>query len=361
MNSQIHVLASHSQGVAIAITVALAYLVSYFVTRFMLNYTQKHALLDIPNDRSSHTNPTPLGGGVGIVIAFLLAVAMFMVFGKIVPELAITLLGGSVLAIIGWLDDWRGVSALLRLVIHIAVAIWAAYWLGGLPYIHLGPYSVDLGHWGSVLSALGIVWMINLYNFMDGIDGLAGVEATTVGAFAGIFSAFLGRWDMAILSWALSLASLGFLRWNWPPAKIFMGDVGSGFLGFTFAVLAIASENLGGLPLIAWMLLLGVFVVDSTATLISRIGRGEKLSAAHREHVYQLAVQAGYSHKQVTTAALLTNCTLAAIVWWCLKSQSQRVVFVVFICWLVSFIIHCTLRHRLGAKPMISNAPFTGH
>ena len=122
----------------------------------MLIYTQRHALLDIPNDRSSHTNPTPLGGGIGIIITFLIVVAMFIVFGKIVPELAITLLGGSVLAIIGWIDDRRGVSALLRLVVHIAVAIWAAFWLGGLPYIHLGPYSVDLGHWGSVLSVLGI-------------------------------------------------------------------------------------------------------------------------------------------------------------------------------------------------------------
>ena len=132
---------------------------------------------------------------MGIVLAFLLMVAVLLALGKIVRGLGIALLvGGCVLAIIGWLDDRKGISALLRLMVHIASALWAVYWLGGLPYLRLGPYTLELGHWGSALSVIGIVWMINLYNFMDGIDGLAGAEAATVGAFAGLFSATIGKW-----------------------------------------------------------------------------------------------------------------------------------------------------------------------
>ena len=342
----------------VVVILLFTYFIASLLTRYMLLYTQRNGLLDIPNDRSSHSRPTPLGGGVGIVLAFLLMVAVLLALGKIVRGLGIALLvGGCVLAIIGWLDDRKGISALLRLMVHIASALWAVYWIGGLPYLRLGPYTLELGHWGSALSVIGIVWMINLYNFMDGIDGLAGAEAATVGAFAGLFSAAIGKWDLAILCWVLSVASLGFLRWNWPPARIFMGDVGSGFLGFTFATLAIASENSGGLPLILWMSLLGVFIVDATITLVSRMVRGERLAAAHREHVYQLAVQAGYSHKSVTTAVLFLNCVIAVITWVCLHSQGQWAIMLILLGWLALLLTHHVLRQRFRTNQTTLKKP----
>lgn len=164
----------------------------------------------------------------------------------------------------------------------------------------------------NVLAVIAIVWMINLYNFMDGIDGIAGTEAITISGAAAIFLWVQNSGLVAVCLLILA-AVLGFLIWNWPPAKIFMGDVGSGFLGFVIAVLAIWSENSGAAPLLIWLLLLGVFIVDATVTLVKRMTRGEKLYEAHRSHVYQLAVQAGYSHKQVTLTILLINMMLGIV------------------------------------------------
>jgi len=147
---------------------------------------------------------------------------------------------------------------------------------------------------------------------MDGIDGIAGTEAITISGAAAIFLWVQNSGLVAVCLLILA-AVLGFLIWNWPPAKIFMGDVGSGFLGFVIAVLAIWSENSGAAPLLIWLLLLGVFIVDATITLIVRMARGEKLYEAHRSHVYQLAVQAGYSHKQVTLTILLINIMLGIV------------------------------------------------
>ncbi|MEW6105643.1 MAG: hypothetical protein AB1563_04665, partial [Bacillota bacterium] len=226
-----------------------------------------------------------------------------------------------------WLDDRRGLPAALRAVAQGLAALWALYWLRGFPSLNLGVTRLSLGSVGFVLGVVGIVWFVNLYNFMDGIDGLAATEAITVAGTAalliggirvgllpnpGMTGTAPGAASIALVSSLLVPASAGFLVWNWPPARIFMGDVGSGFLGFTFGVLAVASENSGALPLLVWVLLLGVFVVDATATLLRRIWRRERWTEAHRTHAYQLAVQAGHSHKQVTVAVLGVNIMLGA-------------------------------------------------
>ena len=184
--------------------------------------------------------------------------------------------------------------------------------VGRLPINALGTETLSLSWAGGLLAVLGTVWMINLYNFMDGIDGAA-TEAVTVSAIAGIILFVTGNGGLAMVCMALAFSVVGFLIWNWPPARIFMGDVGSGFLGFVFACLAIASENSGALPLVVWVVLLGVFVVDATVTLIRRFINKEKLYEAHRTHVYQLAVQAGFSHKQVTVTVCLINIGLGLV------------------------------------------------
>lgn len=286
-------------------------LASYSLTALVRFYALEKNILDIPNERSSHSVVTPRGGGLAVAATFLFAVVFIAILDIVSINVAIALVGGGLLiAAIGWVDDKYSVSPRLRLVVHFLAAVWALYWLGGFAQMDMGVTMVHLGWAGSVLAAVGIVWLINLYNFMDGIDGIAGTEAISVALGAGILLFWTGSVGLAWVGIILALAVGGFLVWNWPPARIFMGDVGSGFLGYVFAVLALASENSGGLPLLVWIVLLGVFVTDATVTLIRRLFKGEKLSEAHRSHVYQLAVQNGFSHKQVTLTVLGTNMVL---------------------------------------------------
>jgi Fuc2NAc and GlcNAc transferase len=170
---------------------------------------------------------------------------------------------------------------------------------------------LELGVAGTILGAVGIAWLTNLYNFMDGIDGIAGGEALAAGTAGGALLMAAGAPGLGAAALLLAAASAGFLAWNWPPAKIFMGDVGSGFLGFAFCVLAVLSERSGAVPLAVWMMLLGVFVFDATATLLRRVLNGEHFFEAHRRHAYQRAVQSGLSHGRVSGGVLAVNLALA--------------------------------------------------
>ena len=173
---------------------------------------------------------------------------------------------------------------------------------------------MPLGWFGSVIAALAIVWMINLYNFMDGADGLAASEATFVAIAAGVALMWNGELGLALIALSIGGAAGGFFVRNKAPAKIFLGDVGSGLLGFLFAALALVSDKAGGLPFLAWLILLGVFVMDATITLIRRIFRGERWYVAHRSHAYQRLVQSGWSHGKVTRCVLALNFLLLCLV-----------------------------------------------
>ncbi len=282
-------------------------------------YALANAVLDVPNARSSHRVPTPRGGGVAIVAAVLLLIGALVGLGLTPPAAAVALGGGgAAVALVGWLDDHGGVRAIYRAAVHFAAAAWALAWLGGLPTVAVGTEKVALGLAGALLAAVGIVWATNFYNFMDGIDGLAGGEAVTTGGAGGALLLAAGEPGLAAAAFALAGAGAGFLVWNWAPARIFMGDVGSGFLGFSFATLAVASERAGAVPLLVWVLLLGVFVFDATATLLRRAGGGERLHEAHRSHAYQRAVRAGLSHRRVCGTVIAMNLLLAllALVGW---------------------------------------------
>ncbi|MEP6506714.1 MAG: glycosyltransferase family 4 protein [Gemmatimonadales bacterium] len=276
-------------------------------------------LLDIPNERSSHSAPTPRGGGLAIAFTALGGIVIAAMLQWIDSNLAIALVGGGALiAAVGWVDDHRSLSALTRFAVQFFCAGWAMFWLGGLPSLSIGSASLHLGPAGIALGVIGIVWAINLYNFVDGIDGLAAGEAISTGVIGGLILLAMGQTGLATVSLLVAAASAGFLPLNWAPARIFMGDVGSGMLGYLFAVLAIASENSGAVPLLLWVLLLGAFVFDATVTLCRRIAHGERWYHAHHSHAYQRMVQAGRSHAQVSTTILFINLILAilAIVAW---------------------------------------------
>ncbi|MFZ5875395.1 MAG: MraY family glycosyltransferase [Nitrospirota bacterium] len=289
-----------------------SFVLSLSVTTSVRRYAIRHLLMDIPNTRSSHSEPTPRGGGLAIALTWFLALTILIVLQRIDDWVGMALLGGGgLVAGIGWIDDRRGVSAGMRATAHALAAVWAVWCLGGLRSLDVGVGVLHLGMAGSILAVVGITWLVNLYNFMDGIDGLAAGETVMVGLVGGGLLVCAGANGMALAAISLAAAAGGFAMFNWPPAKIFMGDVGSGLIGHAFGVLALASERAGAVPVMVWMILLAVFIVDATATLIRRVMNGERWYEAHRSHAYQRAVQAGYSHCQVTMAIMGLDALLA--------------------------------------------------
>lgn len=295
---------------------ALAALVSAGLTAMVRSYALRRAILDVPTTRSSHTVPTPRGGGLAVVVTVVAGVAVLAATRRIPAPTAVALLCGVPVALVGWVDDRRGVSPRARLLVQAASAVAAVWALGGLPAFRAGPFgAVALGSAGAALATLGVVWLTNLYNFMDGIDGLAGGQAVVVAAAGGALAWSTGAPHIAMPAWLLAAAAAGFLAWNWAPARIFMGDVGSGFVGFSFAVLALASERQGGPSAALWVLLLGAFVFDASVTLARRAWYGESVTTPHRAHAYQRATQSGASHAAVTTACLAITGSLAVLGW----------------------------------------------
>ena len=297
--------------IATALWLAVAFVVTWAAAGAVRRYAISRSMMDVPNERSSHAMPVPRGGGMAIAVVVLGGVAVSGMLGAISSNELVALLGGGTLvALVGWLDDHGSVQAIYRATIHLVAAAWAVYWLGGYTTVDLLGARITLGAGGSILAIVGIVWSVNLYNFMDGIDGLAAGEAVCVGAFAGALLWHVGLSGLATISFLTAAAAAGFLVWNWAPAKIFLGDVGSGLLGFVFGGLAVASENQGGPPVIVFAILLGVFAFDATATLVRRVLRGERWYSAHHSHAYQRMVEAGWSHRRVSGSAFVLNLFL---------------------------------------------------
>lgn len=281
---------------------------TYILTALLRRYALSKSLIDIPNDRSSHSIPTPRGGGVAIVVSFLAALCLLFVGGLIPVDLFLSGVGaGTLVAIIGFMDDHGHIAARWRLLGHFAAAAWALYWLGGLPPVHTFGQVINLGWTGSVLAAFYLVWMLNLYNFMDGIDGIAGIQAVTV-CLGGCVLYGLGANDYLIWPSLLLAASVGgFLVWNFPSARIFMGDAGSGFLGLILGILTLQAAWVSFDLFWGALILLGVFIVDATFTLLRRLLRGEKVYEAHRSHAYQFASRQYGKHWPVTVMVGLIN------------------------------------------------------
>jgi Fuc2NAc and GlcNAc transferase len=221
--------------------------------------------------------------------------------------------GMVILGAIGWLDDRQGVRPRIRLGVHILVAAATVYVFGGLADLRVGGRMIALGPFGAVLATIGIVWSINLFNFMDGLDGFAGSQALMIfGTAAGLFF-YLGDVSLGILSAVFCAASAGFLFWNWPPARIFLGDVGSGPLGYLVGSLAVASEAKRSIPLLVFAIIGGVFVFDATVTLIRRLLRRRRLSEAHRDHAYQRLTRVFGTHRAVTLGSIAVTLCLSIL------------------------------------------------
>jgi UDP-N-acetylmuramyl pentapeptide phosphotransferase/UDP-N-acetylglucosamine-1-phosphate transferase len=296
---------------AAAIAVVAAVL-SAGATRALIPLLRRRGILDHPNARSLHRVATPRGGGIALTGTVLLLWAVLGMAGGASPVVIGIVLGTLLVAIVSWIDDLRGLSPALRLAVQ---ALAVAMGLVALPP-GANPLAAALGP-GPYRLVVGIVWLwwLNLFNFMDGIDGLAASEAAAIGLGLLLFGAVGVGLDpqLAWLSAAILGAALGFLVWNWPPARIFLGDVGSTTAGYLTGFLLLAVAAAGG-----WQLALVLplyFFADATITLARRLLRGERPWRAHRQHFYQLAVARGLAHAAVTKRVVAADLVLIACAW----------------------------------------------
>jgi len=291
------------------ITTLCVFVLTYTLTGGIRNYALTRELVDVPNKRSSHNIVTPRGGGLSFVITFNVSLLAYGYLNNFDSSFLIGVLGSGVLiSLVGFIDDHRHIAAHWRLIVHFLAAIWVLFCFGGFPLVKIGGIQYEFHIVIQIIAAFYLVWLLNLYNFMDGIDGIASLEAITV-CLGGIVLYWLAEptgntWIVPAL---LLAAVAGFLPWNFPQAKIFMGDAGSGFLGLMLGALSIQAAWIAAELFWSWLILLGVFLVDSTVTLVRRILRKEKFYEAHCSHAYQHAARQFGSHIPVSISVGFIN------------------------------------------------------
>ena len=280
-------------------------LVSWVLTGSFLRFAIRNGLLDVPNARSSHSVPTPRGGGVAIAVTVSLAAIVLASLD--IPGSRGTLgivAAGAAIALIGFLDDRGHVTRRGRLAVHILAAVTTLTTIGTLPTVAIGPIQLTSLPLLVILGALYIVWSINFTNFMDGIDGIAASYVIAVCGGGLLCASFAADGPPLTLPLMLGAATLGFLAFNWPPSRLFMGDVGSGYLGYIVAACSVLSAQRSGPLLWCWWILMGTFVVDATVTLVTRLLARQAVQDAHRTHAYQLLAPTEADHGRVTLAYL---------------------------------------------------------
>lgn len=298
-------------------------LISFSLTYFIKNYMIKKSLVATINERSSHSVPTPHGGGIAIAITWFIGLFYLYFIGQIENNLFYALLFGAVISIVSFFDDIYELSPKVRLIIQAIVAIGGLYFLGGFETLTFGIFDIQNSIFTNIFAFFMIIWFINLYNFLDGINGYAGSEAVFL-SLAG-FILFCGNHFLV-----LAVAVLGFLYWNWNKAKIFMGDVGSTLLGYNVAIFTIYYANQEPTNFWIWIILFSVYWFDATLTLIRRKLNKERLSQAHKKHAYQRLTQAGWSHYKVTNYSIGLNILLFAIVYFISN---------IFVAFLLAFVV----------------------
>ncbi len=286
----------------------VVFLLSLGLTWCLRRYALTKNILDIPNHRSAHLVPTPRGGGMAFILTLIMAIPCLAALNFEILPMGMAIVGaGLLVAVLGFFDDHDHLSARFRLIGHFTASIVALYWLGGMPAISFLGWMIPACTMLNVFAVIYLVWLLNLYNFMDGIDGLASIEAISV-CVGGAFLYWLnGDYVLMGLPLALAAAVLGFLWWNFPPARIFMGDAGSGFLGLILGLLSIQAASTTPQLFWCWLIMLGVFIVDATVTLLSHLFQGLKVYEAHRDHAYQHAVRRYGSHFRVGFGVFIIN------------------------------------------------------
>ncbi|MEI6050833.1 MAG: glycosyltransferase family 4 protein [Bacteroidota bacterium] len=286
-------------GFLLFLSLVLTYLIRHFALR--------HKILDIPNERSSHTNPTPRGGGLAIVLTWYIGISILFYLKYLDNNLYMALMSGVFLAGVSIVDDLLGLKPFTRLSVQVLTAVLAFFFLKGIDPVDISGFAISTKLLLYPIAVIGIVWFINLFNFLDGIDGYASLEAVVISSAMYLFTG-------NAICLVLIAPVFGFLYWNWPGAKIFMGDIGSTQLGFILIILGIYFHNNAELSIIHWVMLSSLFWFDATLTLFRRWRNKEKLTVAHRKHAYQRAVQSGLSHQKTIIISVLINFIIVGLV-----------------------------------------------
>lgn len=295
--------------------ILLVFGVSWICIGMYRRYAVEKGILDTPNKRSSHNAPTPRGGGIIFVGGTIVLLSILYYYHFLDLNQISYFIPASCIGILGYIDDRIGLSSSSRFFIHFVCAIGFLFLIkeGGFVlqnWINL-PLPINF-----LILSVAIVWSINLFNFMDGIDGIAASEAIFCLVSGGFIFHQAQAYEFATLIWGIAAILGAFLTWNWPMAKIFMGDAGSGFLGMLIATFALLSYKFFNVPIMVWGILTSLFWYDATVTLVRRILAKEKWYAPHRSHAYQRMVQYGWSHQKVLICTLLINMVLSSLALW---------------------------------------------
>ncbi len=332
------------------------FLLSAWLTARFCNPASKFHILDHPNERSLHSNPTPRSGGIAIVVALFGSIGWSAWRFALPPEIYWLLASLFLVALVSFMDDRAGVKVVYRFAAHIVAAMFVM--LAGLA---LSTVPLPSATWSlaagpvAAISVAFVVWMINLYNFMDGMDGFAGGMAVIgFGSFAAL-GWFSGHASFMLVSLITASASAGFLLFNFPPARIFMGDVGSSSLGLLAASLSLWGARDGVFPFWVAVLVFSPFVVDATVTLVRRLVKGEKVWQAHRTHYYQRLVQMGWGHRKTVLWEYALMLAAAGSALWVVDKPSSTQ-WVILSLWVVLYaalavgVRHIEERHRNHEK-----------
>lgn len=283
----------------------ISLVMSYFYPAFALKYGF-HAK---PNFRSLHTKIMPRG--VGIVIVSIMLPVIFLLRQKdFIPhnEFIVLLSGGLLVSLVGFLDDRFEISARIRFPVQIAAAVWICFWLGASPVLNLGFTTIDLGWFGAILAVVMLVWFYNLFNFIDGIDAMAMSSVVFVSFSMGIILFLEQESSLAIILFFLGIANLGVLYFNWPPAKVFLGDVGTSFNSYTLSVIIMSSLWTGKPIVWIWLILLAYYLTDTTLTTSVRIIKFRRTwYHPHRSHAYQNLARIWDNHLKMVSIVWLIN------------------------------------------------------
>jgi len=329
-----------------------SFLISWFLVAYFQRLFLNRGVVDVPNKRSSHTSPVPRSGGLGLILGAM-AGLMLTSFIYRIPFPRLELLGAALLiGAVGLIDDIKkGLSPYVRLVLQIGVASIFVYLIGPILYLTLPRIvTINLSWMAGPITILWLVSVVNIYNFMDGIDGLAGIQAFVTALFLAIATLSAGE---SLLAIAIAGATVGFLLYNWHPAKIFLGDVGSTFLGFVFAgiPLSIARSNEYKVGLI-WFVSMSLwfFLSDGVFTIIRRALKKENIWQAHRSHIYQRMVKAGVSHSTVALSIGFASALISSIALFSIRIKSPWAIVAVMLIALVSFFVYWRLAVTLENK-----------
>jgi Fuc2NAc and GlcNAc transferase len=305
----------------------------WILTRLTIVLALHWGIKDVPNHRSLHAIPTPRGGGLSIVFTSLAAaLALSLINTEFLDLLWPLILGGIIVGVTGFIDDRKGLSPKLRLFLQVTAVSILIFSKFEFLNQELFPGFPESSWFNAIVLVLFMIWMTNLFNFMDGIDGLAGGQAVSFGLISSVVLIGVSAAPLvSILGLVLSGSALGFLILNWSPAKVFMGDVGSGFIGFWIAGLSLIGFTDFGLSLNLFLIPMAVFIVDATYTLIKRTIRGARITEGHREHAYQILVRQGLEHATVTRAVLLFNFLILGPLTYYIVAQDLRSFFVILV------------------------------